>query len=128
MDLVKRALLFFCAVSLLGLSYFYWQYKTTYHKYQVSQIEKQTLQLQLVDSHQQIADFYQQTKAMTLQINQLTQQTEQRQNALNQALQHHQDWANQPVPNDVIRLFNKASNTHKNADNLPHNERLQNTK
>lgn len=101
--------------SLFVIAVFYFllkDYIDTKQQLKQQQQKYQVLQLQLADNQQKIDFYYQQSVTLNEQLNKLTQQAEQRENELQTALKRNQNWANEPVPDDIIRLFNARNRSH----------------
>lgn len=70
---------------------------------------KEMWQSQYISQKQQIERFVSQQAELLQAVQQLQQHQQQQQEELNHALHKHQDWSNQPVPNDVRKLLNQNS-------------------
>lgn len=85
-------------------------------------IKEELLKLQWQSQYTEMAAnieaFNRQAEQLTQAVQQLQNQQHIQSEELHNALQKNQTWSNQPVPDDVGRLFHNR-NPHKNAHSLP---------
>lgn len=80
-------------------------YRHSHAQLQQAKAENTKLALELRQSQQQIGRFYQQLNQYQQELSQLASHAEQREDEIQQTLQQHQNWADQPLPDDIKRLF-----------------------
>ncbi|HHE3508789.1 TPA: hypothetical protein ACPDKD_002131 [Pasteurella multocida] len=93
-----------------------------YAKAKTEQLKTEMWQANYMALNQKIDEFSQKQTALFNEVRTLQKANEYTERELNNAIEKNQNWSNQPVPDDIKRLFNKTS---KPANSLPANSNVQ---
>lgn len=79
-------------------------------------------QVNYIALNQKIDEFSQKQTALFHEVRTLQQANEHTERELNHAIENNKNWSNQPVPDDIKRLF---KNTNKQTNSLPANRNVR---
>lgn len=123
MQIKNIILVIFC----VALTFF-----TTSAKYYKARAEKSELAYQQLratfeENQKMLQKYQQQMSKLTTELNSVTAQANQRKQVLQEVLanEKNQKWRNEPVPDDVIRVFKERSRGGETKINLPADNGVQ---
>lgn len=109
---LKGKVMFLCAqlVMVLMIILLAWQSHKWSAEAAKEQLQRKMWQSGYLELTDQVNAFNQKQQALLQEIAQLKQHNQQTTKELHNALQNNQDWSNQPVPDDIKRVFGTADN------------------
>ena len=106
----EKGILFIFPVLMIAVIVFLW-IEVSYFRGQmlIERERKQRWQNQYIALNNQIERFTEQQRALTAAVNDLRQKRALSKQDLTNALNQHQNWRDQPLPADVVRVLNHAT-------------------